>query len=237
VIGGDFNASHSTVLGDSNEQRMLVLGSIIETGRVVQGEHSIGAQIRLEDHTAPQSIRRPILEYEVDLSELEREARLTASGDRISLGMKIDVDLSALEANTDTERFPTDPTTLRSVTAEQLQSWRDALQGAAAELLREKDDRGLLEVRSLRPSREPRASVASPRPGAASRPKYLADKQAQPRARVRRDSLRPPPAAVEPVEPRRSHPPRTRRGASRGQRPPLSLRSIDKGWDELSQDD
>ena len=97
VVGGDYDASHCTVLGDCNEQKLLVLGSIIEDGRIVRGEHLIGAQMRLDDHSVPRSIPQPEITYEVDLSELEDEARVTSSGNRISLGMKVEVDLTGLE--------------------------------------------------------------------------------------------------------------------------------------------
>ena len=233
VVGGDFDTSHSTVLGDCNEQRMLVLGSIIEDGRIVKGLHSIGAQVRLEDHAPPQTVRRPGEEYDIDLSDLENDARVTASGDRISLGIKVKVDLSQLgpprEAGArphDAQRFRSDPTTLRSVTPEQLQQWRDALVQAGAQTLTEADFVSYRPPR-LNPPPKPRAGLAQRGLGGGKRPRYLAEKQLMlppdPRP-VRRstggESHEQEPAAVV----------RTRRGASRGQRPAPSLRSIDQGW-------
>ncbi len=240
VVGGDFDASHSTVLGDSNEQRMLVLGSIIEEGRIVKGLHSIGAQVRLEDHTPAQSVRRPGEAYDIDLSDLEREARVTASGDRISLGIKLKVDLSQLEPRReptapipDPRTFRSDPTTLRSVTPEQLRQWRDALLHAGAQTLTEEDFISYRPPR-LNPPPKPRSGYTPRGPNAAKRPRYLAEKQ-QLLPRESRDLRRL--ASPAPPEPDRVQLTRTRRGASRGQRPAPSLRSIDQGWDEPEGDE
>jgi hypothetical protein len=234
VVGGDFDASHSTVLGDCNEQRMLVLGSIIEEGRVVKGLHSIGAQVRLEDHTTPQSVRRPGEEHEIDLSDLEREARLTTSGDRISLNIPVKIDLSRLEPRREPgatapsrKTYQSDPTTLRSVTPEQLQQWRDALIHAGAETLTEADFISYRPPR-LNPPPKPRLGHALRGSATVQRPRYLSEKQ---------QLLPPDPRDLRhPTSPSRSEPERTkwtrtRRGASRGQRPAPSLRTIDLGWE------
>jgi hypothetical protein len=240
VVGGDFDASHSTVLGDSNEQRMLVLGSIVEEGRVVKGLHSIGAQVRIEDHTPARSVRRASEEYEIDLSELEREARVTTSGDRISLGIPVKVDLSQLEPRRETGAttpdrvtYHSDPTTLRSVTPEQLQQWRDALIQAGVQTLTEADFVSFRPPR-LNPPPKPRLGHAQRGSSAVKRPRYLAEKQ-QMLPPDPRDSRRP--TGPDRPERERSRLTRTRRGASRGQRPPPSLRSIDQSWDDAADDE
>ena len=145
VIGGDFNAAHSTITGNCNERGMLVLGGVIEDGREVKGEHLIGGQRHIEEDLAIRSIKpqspplqityedKPVIEeeesIEVDLSSMKPSAPPAQSVAIAPPAQSVAIAPPAQTALPDDEilapKFPTDPpVTLRSQTPQQLEKWR-----------------------------------------------------------------------------------------------------------------